>query len=579
MAVPGKKTLATASTSSDEDLQVYCQPCDEEGPRRPAYGYCTDCQEHLCETCFKVHKKHKLSKHHILLDNESMPKTLQLSSTSDHTSMSADFRTPCPKHKREMIKFYCHDHKTLLCSVCVTLEHTVTSCKVNYIPDISAKVINSKEYHDILKVIDNITDQCHKMLEDVKKMTGNSNSSLADVLADIKTFRKEINQRLDELERQVEDAAKAIQQENAKNLKTTETTCDDVTKSLKTMFDSIKHLNTSKQADRLFMELKSAEKMIRYYENTIQHISAYDVEEYNFKPNEIISTLLETSLGTLTKKTNKQTRPPPTSTSVKSRNTSHQGEICVKSSNDESRCYITGMILLTPDLLIITDKTNKAIKMVDTRSQSVTDKLQLDTEPSKVSSVTSTELAVTLTNKKNIQFISASSKKLTKKHTLNVDGECFGISCHEKKLVVTYLRPAKLQILDTNGTILTTIRGENIFTNPTFVTTNSSSIYVSDWNMKSIMRLNWQGEVIGRYKGMDEPKGIILSDDETVFACDQHRNVIEEISGDLSKGKVVLKDLKSPFALCWCAQTKKLYFSCFFTDTRYDNYLQIFRLS
>ncbi|XP_053390302.1 uncharacterized protein LOC128553205 [Mercenaria mercenaria] len=85
-------------------------------------------------------------------------------------------------------------------------------------------------------------------------MTGNSNSSLADVLADIKKFRKEINQRLDELERQA-DAAKTIKQENAKNLKTTEITCDDVTKSLKIMYHAIEHFNTSKQADRLFMKV------------------------------------------------------------------------------------------------------------------------------------------------------------------------------------------------------------------------------------------------------------------------------------------------------------------------------------
>ncbi|XP_060561841.1 E3 ubiquitin-protein ligase TRIM33-like [Ruditapes philippinarum] len=205
MAVPGKKgskqfSSSTTSMASDEDLQVYCQPCDEEGTRLPALGYCTDCKEHLCKTCLTVHKKLKSSKHHTVLDATSMPKVLQQPSTSIHTSQSDDLTTPCFKHPQEMIKFYCNDHKKLLCSVCVTLEHQPTSCKVDYIPDISCNIIDSKEYQIILKTLNTTFDHYQQMVEDVKEMTGKSNRSLKDALEDIKKFRIEINQRLDELE-------------------------------------------------------------------------------------------------------------------------------------------------------------------------------------------------------------------------------------------------------------------------------------------------------------------------------------------------------------------------------------------
>ncbi|XP_045196067.2 uncharacterized protein LOC123551297 [Mercenaria mercenaria] len=582
MAVPGKKIPKTFSSSStmgsDEDLKVYCQPCDRDGPQLPAHGYCVDCREHLCETCFVVHKRHTLSRHHTLLDKNSMPQSI--SSVSVHPTQPDNFTKSCPKHTKEIIKFYCQNHKALLCSVCVTLEHTGTSCKVNYIPDISGQVINSKEHQDILKAMDNVTEQCRKKSEDVKKITAKSNSSLADVLADIKKFRTEINQRLDELERQAEDAAKTIQKENNKNLKTVQTACDDVTKSLKTTSDSIKHLNTSKQADKLFMELKLAEQMIKDYEKRVHDLEAYDVKEYNFKENKAISTLLEkeSSLGTLAEKSLKQPSPPP-HVDIKSRQTSHQGKICVKTSKDKNICWIKGMILLTPDLLIITDCGNKAVKMVDTSSQSVTYQLQLDTGPCDVTSVTSTKLAVTLPVNHNIQFISVSSNKLKKKQTLKVDGYCFGISYCQGKLVVSFRYSGKLQILDTNGTILTTVKGENIFSRPEYVTTNTNSIYVSDRELATTTKLNWQGEVIGSYGGMTEPKGITLSDDGSVFVCDYSRKVIEEIAGDFSTGKVVLKDLNDPNAACLCADTCKLYFSCFTGQDKHDNFLQVFKLS
>ncbi|XP_045216819.2 uncharacterized protein LOC123566614 [Mercenaria mercenaria] len=579
MAVPGKKMpkhFSLSTIGSDEDMVLYCQPCDHDGPRLPAHGYCADCNEHLCETCFTLHKRHTLSRHHTLLDKNSMPQTM--SSASVHPSQPDNLTKPCPKHMKKMIEFYCQNHEALLCCVCVTLEHTSTSCKVDYIPDISGQVINSKEHQDILKTMDTLTERCCKKYEDVKKITAKSNSSLTDVLADIKMFRKEINQRLDELEKQAEDAAKTIQQENNKNLKTVETTCNDVTKSMKISSDTIQHLNTTKQADKLFMELKLAEQMIKDYEKRVQQLTAYDIKEYNFKPNKTVSTLLEKerSLGTFTEKSLKQPSPPP-AVDIKSRKTSHQGEICVHTSKDKVRCGISGMTLLTPDLLIITDSYNNAVKMVDTCSQSVTDQL-LETGPWDVTSVTSTELAVTLHDKQNIQFISVSSNKLKKKQTLKVDGECFGISYCQGELVVSFVKPAKLQILDINGTVLTTVRGGNIFSMPVNVTTNTDSIYVSDWKMKKITRLNWQGEVISSYGGLTWPIGITLSDDGTIFVCDKKSNDIEEIAGDCSTGKVMLKNLNAPYAVCWCAETRQLFFSCNALPDK-NNFLQVFKLS
>ncbi|XP_060597185.1 uncharacterized protein LOC132751091 [Ruditapes philippinarum] len=584
MTVPGKKaskqfSSSTTSMSSDEDLQVYCQPCDEEGTRLPAHGYCTDCKEHLCMICFKAHKINKFTKKHTRLDATSMPKVLQQPSTSIQTVLSDDLTMPCPKHPKEMIKFYCNDHTEFLCSVCVTLEHQATSCKVNYIPDISGDIIDSKEYQVILNAVNTTSDKFQQILKDVKDMTHKSNSSLKDALVDIKKFRQEINQRLDELERQAEDAAKVIEQENKKHLKAVETTCEEVTKSLKISSDKIKQLNTTKQADKLFIDLKLSQETIKDMDETLLKLSSFDIKEHNFQSNDVILNLIKTekSLGTLTQKTlNKESQ----SAQIKSRQSSHEGEICVETSKDNYICYITGMTLLTPDLLIITDYNNEDVKMVDTSSQSVSNKLQLDDKPWDITTVASTELAVTLPHKQTVQFISISSnKQLKMKHTVKVGGKCYGINCYQGKLVVSLRFPAKLQILDMNGTILTTMDGKNIFKDPWYITCNRISIYVSDCHMKTVTRLNWQGEVIGSYSAMGYPTGMSLSDDGTVFVCDWRRNVIEEISGDCSTGKVVLQDLKTPRAVCWCGKTKKLYYSCYAFDNKNQNFLYIYNLS
>jgi hypothetical protein len=433
-----------------------------------------------------------------------------------------------------MIKFYCHDHEELLCSVCVALKHQATHCKVNYIPDISGNIIDSKEYQHILKAVSTTSDQYRKMVEDVKKKTVKSNSSLSDTLAEIKKFRQEINQRLDKLERKTVNAAEIIHIQNDRYLQSVQKICEDIATLLQASSEMIRQVNTSKQANKLFVELKLAEKNMKNIEAYTPELMSYEIREHNFIPNEAILTQVTTekTLGIIIEENlNKKST-------------------CVKTPDDESMCCITGMTLHSPDLLIITDSDNRAVKVVNTRNELVCDRLQLDVAPWDTTLVSSSELAVTLPHAKMIQFLSISSNKLEKKHTVKVDGKCYGIIQHQDKLVVSFLHPARLQILDVNGFVLKNIDISNNSCTPFYVTCDSSSIYLSDCDVKSVKRFNWQGEETCSYDDARGPYGIALSGEGTIFVCDWERNVIREVSGDCYTGIDILKDLKCPQGLC-----------------------------
>ncbi|XP_060604643.1 uncharacterized protein LOC132757390 [Ruditapes philippinarum] len=587
MAVPGKKagqklTASQQIKDSDEELKVYCQPCDRDGPRLPAHGFCKNCCEHLCEPCFNFHKKHTLSRDHILQNKTNMPKILQ------HSSIDAkkpdNLTKPCSEHKREVVKFFCQDHNALLCSVCVTLGHQPTSCEVSYIPDISTNVINGKEYSEILKTMDTISNQFHKIKNHVKKAISKSNNSLSIVLKDIKDFRKEINQRLDELEIQAESTANDMLHENTENLNKVETACDDAINVFQTTTDTFKQLNASQTADVLFFEIKNAEQMLKDYKKTLADLVNFDIKQYNFTPDETISTFLtrQTSLGTLLEKPTTKTKCTSAASQLKSsRQFVCKGDFSVITTQDRKRCWITGMALLTPDLLIITDYNNKSVKMLDIVSQSVTNQLQLETSPRDITTVNSLELTVTLPYEQSIQFVSILSNKLNRKQKMKVDGECRGISCFQDKLIVSFTNPAKLQILDINGTVLKIFEDEQV-RSPLYITANSRFIYVSDWEMKTVTIFNWQGCSIGSYgnnSDMEAPKGISLTDDGTVFVCDEKRNVIEEISGDCSTGRIVLKDRQEPYAVSWCGKTRTLYNSSFTGYDKDDNVVKMTKVT
>ncbi|XP_053401576.1 uncharacterized protein LOC128557679 [Mercenaria mercenaria] len=518
-----------------------------------------------------------------------MPKsqTLFTTSRSTHVGQTDDLTDPCNKHKKEIIKFYCNDHKALLCSVCVTLKHTPTSCCVDYIPDISGQTIDSTEIKDTFKEQRRITEECQKVSADLKEKVAKSNTSLKDVLAEISKFRQEINQRLDVVEKKAKDAAKTLQQENETKLKTTKTTFVNTIQSLKATCDKIKHLNLTRKADRLFIEIKNAERLILENAKIISQLTTTkDIKEYVFKPSPAIKTLLqnEKSLGTLTPKLLKQPSLP-SATAFKFSKISPPRDFHVKTSSDKNKSFITGLTTVTsdPDQIFLADNNNYSVKMVDTNSQSI-QQLSLSSQPRDITTTAKDELAVTMPDIQTIQFLYFSSNGLSMKNTLKVDGECYGISYYQEKLAVTFQDPAMLKIMDLKGTILVTVtknlRGKNIFIYPDYVTTNRHSIYVSDRAKHEVTWLNWRGELLGSYGTLGIPGGLAMLTDKSFFVSDYRGNKcnILNVTGDCRESKIVLKDLNNPLALCWCDASKTLY-SSHYVYGEEGNFIQMYKMS
>lgn len=56
------------------DHGYHCDPCKTVGEHAIAKGFCTNCEDYLCEICFKCHSRSKTSRHHALLDKYNMPR-------------------------------------------------------------------------------------------------------------------------------------------------------------------------------------------------------------------------------------------------------------------------------------------------------------------------------------------------------------------------------------------------------------------------------------------------------------------------------------------------------------------------
>ena len=535
-------TYANFSKSLPEECPTFCKPCDQKGIRVSGFGLCMSCKEHLCEHCFYHHKNH--SKFHMLLDKFNMPKTFKVQFKDEQYE---ELVTPCSDHTKEKIKFYCHDHDKLLCSVCTTLDHPRNSCKVKYIPDISQQSLNSKNLVDILQKMDEVIEQCKEISNDARTKINISNPSLADVLADIKMFRLQINQRLDEIEDEVGRKMNVIEMKNDSNLKTVETICSDVEAMLTTSSDLIKQLNDTKRADRLFVELKAAERLVLEGKKSLTQLRSYrKCREYRFKPNqELLDNIQkENSIGNISA-------------------IFHQDTIDIKTPSDRYKCWITGMSFLTHSKFLLADSGNTSVTLMDLETKSMIHQRQLQTAPWDIASVTAGQAIVTLPNEKALQFVSTPSNKLSLKQKIKVDGECYGISHCQEKLIVSFCYPGRVKILNMKGKVLSEIKArcENIFNLPFYVTSNNQHIFVSDTGKQIITRFNWNGVNTGCYTDQGSYRGVSLSPDGDLFVCNHGTDTILHISHDLSRGSAILKSVAMPIAVCWNDANKQLYIS------------------
>ncbi|XP_053402400.1 uncharacterized protein LOC123548442 isoform X2 [Mercenaria mercenaria] len=259
---------------------------------------------------------------------------------------------------------------------------------------------------------------------------------------------------------------------------------------------------------------------------------------------------------------------------------SSEYELCVKTPQESKACYITGMVLLSPSKLILADNRNSSIKMVDLNNSSIADRLPLDTQPWDITLVTGDLLAVTLPNKASVQFMSVSSNKLSLGETLKVDGRCHGISYFQEKLVLTRSYPGKqcLQFIDLKGMVLKKYIKISDSEMPCNVTSNNHYIYVSDAE-GAVLRLDGEGEQIGgKYDGLNQPRSLAtLEDEESILVCEYGNGKIQNISCDLTRASAWLEGLTSPWGICWCGTSRKLYVSYAKNDETYDNVVHIYK--
>ncbi|XP_045174683.2 uncharacterized protein LOC123535978 [Mercenaria mercenaria] len=562
MAVPGRKTSDLADSmlkGSGEDFDHKCDPCLTDDQHVEAHGFCVNCHEYLCRNCFKFHQRTKALKHHELLDKVSMAKK----GVSTAVSTTEVFTERCMTHENEVIKFFCPTHEALGCTDCITMDHR--ACKIDYIPDKCADIGDSEEYRDIMKKLDRKVKEAEDVRNKAEVREKEIDAQYQSVLNDIAKFRKEINDRLDQLQTKITEVANKRKSQDKQIVKEAVDTCTNISSDVKKLQTSLQDSKSSNQNGQLYITIKRAKSKIKSDEIKMMEQSLEKVNvQYKYEKCRDLEKMLSKPDGFGKLSFTANIASPKKEESSKS--LTFIDEINVKAKSDKTffKCDVSGCAALSSNKIVLIDGTNNnKLKVVDTDSKAIVQEKVIDPPPSGIAALPHDQIAVTVQGTREILMMTTAHKIATVRR-IKVKERCRDVTYCQDRLYVLCTDPNCILTVDMQGKVVDTIPLENeVFQGLAHIicSKNAELLYVSDSGSNSIVSVTLKGQITAIYQNTElcSPKGMVILDDGSLLVCCYINHTIHRISGDLHEGQKVQEDVKNTCSICYNREQQKLY--------------------
>jgi len=260
---------------------INCSPCSDV----KATAFCVECHDYLCTSCSDYHQKLGITKTHTLLTGDNMPR--QPSNDASDVNM-------CSDHPNEKIEFYCMEDKALSCGSCNSLKHE--ECEIHNITDIADAF---KAGTELSQLNMDILSSCHMIVQSMANIDAclkSVDTLKCDELTKLKEYRARINEYLDKREMELQTETKEIRdtdiaslQELQANLKTCQSTLNDLRVKLK---------SPNKDACELFIAAKRICVEMTKLQSDLNDINTkISFKHYTISPNLGLETIVKKESG------------------------------------------------------------------------------------------------------------------------------------------------------------------------------------------------------------------------------------------------------------------------------------------
>ncbi|XP_052816151.1 uncharacterized protein LOC128242833 isoform X2 [Mya arenaria] len=554
MEVSGKRRDPDLDKGS-AGTTVYCQPCEEEGKRAVAQGFCQTCQEDMCDPCIKAHKKFKVSRNHIMLSKDKMPSSYPSTKQSD-----IGVTKYCRKHPNEMIKFYCPTHSDLGCGDCVVIGHR--TCKVDYIDDVSKDFTNGREFRELEPSIKRAEDLLSGCISKVKELFDEVEHHYKDEIDRLRMFRAEINTYLDRREKELLGNIQKMKTEDESVLTELKTDCELAKCGLVVTKTELTSCDVS--YNQRYVTARRAQKELREIHDKMQKMAGrLKAQKYRFVKDADTEGLLESKMGLGSLDVSEEFVPVPDLSTVTWKK---EADINVRTTQDKKTCWISSSALISPGLFLLADFNNSCVKLVDVSTRTVTARLQLPGYPCDVCVPADDQAAVTFPYNSMIQLVSTKGGQLSCGKEIKVSPDCRGITSYDNRLYVSYQSNPRIEVMTLDGHIISTFQtddGRQLFQAPFHLTVSASTpptLYVSDYTANTVLQLTLDGKVLREYRDeqLNSPETVVEVGPGQVLVCGEDSSIVMLLTERDGKVTELLgqKDgLTQPFSIAFCPNT------------------------
>lgn len=531
-SVDGSKTLLGASEEVNNNL---CGPCNNANVEQRASHYCQDCPEYLCDHCKDHHRKLTLTKNHIIVSGSQVP-----AFTSTHGQPGIVIYCSC--NKKEEAQYFCDDHQDITCDSCKHTKHY--KCKVINIQDKGSSYTRSN-IDTVISRIKTLNDDYNKLKKARNGESKSLTNSIEDCKKEIKAFRKELDNFLDDLEKSM---LKMLDSQKDETQKRIDQHISSLTAILKLLETDEKLLCNAKSHDEktlMFAADFQVSKGLQDYDDRLSDICNDVIEtDVKFEKNTKIA-LLQTeidSLGTLIRKSTRHMQKDMNillDSAIIS-----QKRVNIKVNDDGSSHRITGAVVMPAGEIVICDNFNRNIKLLDS-SDILKDSLQLNAQPYHISFVDDKTVIVTLPSLKQLQYIEV-FPRLTPGRVFRLDKKCWGVHVTGNKIFTScHNDPGKgeVRIHDKDGNLQQQLGinqdGSFLFKRPSYITVSPSEkkVFVSDGAKNTVTCIIMDNIVLYQYSNNELKctRGLYCDDGENILACGEDSNNIQMITADGKK--------------------------------------------
>ncbi|XP_060563316.1 uncharacterized protein LOC132722772 isoform X2 [Ruditapes philippinarum] len=409
MAVDGRKFSQSLYQGSDIENEFPCSPCTKEGKNVAAIKHCVECDENLCQKCLGDHNKFSVMRGHQLLDTVK-----QLSGKRQDLPSQR-----CERHGGKLIDVYCPGHDKVGCATCMTIDHS--GCKgISYIPDIACKTKTSEKLKLLEAELNTLQSRFHALKQNKKEELENAKKEKNQLIKEIKSERKKINDHLDKMEMELFQEVDATFQNKMQNIELCMKEVDAKIASLQENMQKIsaaKHENESEK----YVQIKRVNGRRKDASDCLEDLGrSGKTGRLRFEPNGYVTDSECNLIG----------------------NVLHlpviEAEKChvinIRTKDDKESCYILDMCMCEDGCIVMTDYNNKCIKKMNDSFQIISS-LNVTDNPYGICQIDSSILAVTLTSDKTVQFISQTDPMKLQK-SFKVADRCRGIAYNDGMIYV-----------------------------------------------------------------------------------------------------------------------------------------------